>query len=285
MKRIAVYLTISHMAFSCGVGVTSLWRLYTAGPKNGEVAVARRSPRNTALPASATRLATPVAANHEVIFGQGRLRIITHQVRMESERLRYKIDVSYPEIVGSNDPQIQDLNRHIKELVTQQYQWPIKASKADLRFYKERHPEAFNEIDLDYEVRLATDRLLSIYFIGYSYGIGAAHSVQYSFTVNYDLASREELKLSDMFKPKSKYLEFIAQYCRVDLSKQPAGGFMFSEALSPKAKNFESWNVTANGLMFNFDACQLAGCAAGKQTVEIPFTALNGIILNAGNSK
>ena len=285
MKRIAVYLTISHIAFSCGVGVASLWRLYTAGPTNGPVALARQSRPNEALP-PATGVSAPVTASSEIVFGKGRLRIITHQVRMESESLRYKIDVSYPEIVGSNDPHIQDLNRHIKKLVTGEYQWLMKSSKADLRFYKEKHPEAFNEVNLDYEVRLATDRLLSIYFIGYSYGIGAAHSVQYSFTVNYDLASRKELNLSDMFKPKSKYLEFIAQYCREDLSKQPDGGFMFSEALSPKAKNFESWNITANGLIFNFDACKLAGCAAGKQAVEIPFTAVNQFIsLNAGNSK
>ena len=272
MKRIAVYLTISHIAFTCGVGVSSFWNGYKGPPQINQ---SWDFPAEEARSSASTNVSTPVAPYREVVLGDGRLRIITHQVRMESERLRYKIDVSYPEIVGSRDPHIEKLNHHFRKLAIHQYEWPMNPSKADLRYYKEKHPEVFNTVDLDYEIRLATDSLLSIYFIGYSYGIGAAHSVQYSFTVNYDLALGKELKLSDMFKPKSKYLEFIAQYCRQELSKQSGGGYMFSEALSPRAENFESWNITVSGIMFNFDGCKITGCAGGKREVEIPFTALN----------
>jgi hypothetical protein len=150
--------------------------------------------------------------------------------------------------------------------------------------YRDKHPEAFNTINLDYEVLLATDSLLSIYFIGYSCGIGAAHSIQYSFVMNYHLTLRNELKLSDIFKHRSKYLDFICHYCLNKLSTRPeySPDSMFKEALAPEAENFKSWNITSDGIRFSFDACKVFGCVAGKQEVEIPFTALKQLLNHEG---
>jgi Protein of unknown function (DUF3298). len=276
MKRFAVYLTISHLTFTCGLAAASLWNGTTVKPKHEQAPFKVLKQARMEIPPPpppAVNSTSFVKPHREVIFGNGRLKIVPHQIRLRSDRLRYEIDVSYPEIVGSNDPQIEKLNRHLRKLATDQYQWPMHPSEADLRFYKNKHPEASNTVDLDYEIRLATDSQLSIFFIGYNYGIGAAHSVQYSFTVNYDLTLRKELSLSDLFKAKSKYLEFIAGYCREELSKK-LGGFLFDGALSARAQNFDNWNLTPSGIAFNFDACKLTGCAAGKQEVEIPFSAL-----------
>jgi len=91
---------------------------------------------------------------------------------MENQRRRYKIYVVYPHIEGSKSVGILKLNRRIKDLMTKQYQWPlIPPTKEDLRHY-EKWPGVFNSVDLTYDVVLATDQLLSIYFEGYSYGIG-----------------------------------------------------------------------------------------------------------------
>ncbi|HEY9501100.1 MAG TPA: DUF3298 domain-containing protein, partial [Pyrinomonadaceae bacterium] len=144
-------------------------------------------------------------------------------------------------------------------------------SNKDLQSFREVHPEAFNSLDLDYQVVLATDSLLSIYFNGYSYGLGAAHTVQYSFVINYDLVAHEELGLARLFKPGSKYLEFISRYCRNRLSIAADRGLEFR-------KDPESWNITRDGIRFNFDACELSGCADGQQEVEIPFTDLKEIL-------
>lgn len=274
MKRIAVYLTISHIAFSCGLAASSFWNGTKVKPKTERIHsnIFKQVPAQIPLsPPFVVDSTWPVEAHREVVFGDHGLRIVPHQVRLKSARLRYEIDVSYPEIVGAKDPQIEKLNRHLRKLATEQYQWPMNPSEADLQYYKDKHPEAFNTIDLDYEIRLAMDPLVSIYFIGYSYGIGAAHSLPNSFTVNYDLSLHKELKLSDVFKPNSRYLEFIARHCREELSRQV---FMFSDALASGAENFESWNITPFGIAFNFDACKLTGCAGGKLAVEIPFPTL-----------
>jgi hypothetical protein len=152
----------------------------------------------------------------------------------------------------------------------------LSPTKTDLQYYREKWPEVFNSVDVDYEIRSATDSLLSIYFNGYSYGIGATHSVQFSLVVNYDLSLRKELELSDIFNPRSKYLEFISLYCFNRLSKE--SDFIFEEALAPRAENFESWNLTADGIRFNFDACRVFSCARGEQTVVIPFADLKQVL-------
>lgn len=53
---------------------------------------------------------------------------------------------------------------------------------------------------------------------------------------------------------------------------------MFEEALAPTAENFKSWNITTDGVRFNFDSCKVFGCSGGKQTIEIPFPVLTPLV-------
>jgi len=228
---------------------------------------------NATKPIAAVPAASPA---HEAVFGEGKLKIVPNHRERKSERLRDKIDVTYPQIAGSDNLYIRKLNQHIKNLVTDQYQWPLNPSKTDLKYYREKWPDVFNTVDIDYDIRSANDSLLSIYFEGYSYGIGAAHSVQYSFSLNYDLTLRKELKLHDLFEPRSKYLKFISHYCITELSKKPE--LLFEDALKPRAENFESWNFTREGIQFNFDECKVFGCASDEQVVVIPFDALSQLL-------
>jgi len=254
------------------VGVAAA--LFLDRPKDSvKTAQPRLAETNITKPAVAVPTASP---NHEAVFGEGKLRIVLKHVERKSERLRYAINVTYPQIAGSDNLYILRLNQYIQRLVTDQYQWPLHPSKADLKYYREKWSDVFNSVDIDYDIRAANDSLLSIYFEGYSYGIGAAHSVQYSFSLNYDLTVRKELKLPDLFDHRSKYLEFISHYCITELSKKPEG--LSEDAIKPKADNFASWNITREGISFNFDACKVFGCASGKQVVVIPFNALRPLL-------
>jgi hypothetical protein len=214
-----------------------------------------------------------------VAFGKG-LRIVPKEIKLEDQKLRYKIDITYPQIEGAKNPRVLNLNRRIKSLVSEQYLWSLNPAKEDMRYY-DKHPGIFNTVDLTYEVSLATDDLLSIYFEGYSYGIGAAHSVQHSFAVNYDLKNSKLLKLADIFKPNMNYLQFVSQYCMNDLMGR-YGETIFKDALSPKAENYQSWNVTNEGIKINFDACSVLACSGGQQTTVIPFATLKEM-LNPNN--
>ena len=266
MKRIAINLSISLLTFGCGFLVASVWN--QSDKVNTEQANVTES---FATPApSAVPVITPTP-DREVVFGHGRLRIVDEEVRLKSERLQYEIDVTFPQIVGSKKRHIRKLNQRIEQLVTKQYQWLLHPSKEDLQYYQRNHPEVFNSFDVDYEVNLASDSVLSICFNGYVYSIGAAHGSQISFVINYDLASGKELKLAPLFKPGSKYLEFISRYCTDELSLYPGWALELTE-------DPESWNITRNGLRFTFDHCKFFACSEGSKAVEIPFTALKEIL-------
>jgi hypothetical protein len=240
---------------------------------------------STNPPAVTPRVSGPEEPTPEpnVVF-RGGLKIVSNEVQLKDELLRYKVHLVYPQIEGADSVPIRKLNEHIERLATNEYLWLLSPSKENLRYYKTGpHSDVFNSVYLDYEVVLATDSFLSIYFEAYSYGIGAAHAVQYSLVVNYDLDSNRLVKLSDIFKPNSQYLNFISEYCIEQLSRGEYGGeYLGKDELAPVARNFASWNLTHKGIRFNFDECKLFGCAMGEQMVEIPFSALKHTRSNYG---
>lgn len=282
MKRSLTYITGARiatalLAFVMGTIASSLWH-HDSSPQSSPLQV------NTAPVPVNEPFATPLdpTIEPEITF-RGGLELVSNEVQLKNETLRYKVFLTYPQIEGSNALPIRKLNQHIERLATSQYHWLLNPTAEDLHYDKRLHPEAFNSVDLDYKVVLATDSFLSIYFEVFSYGIGAAHSVQYSFVVNYDFKSNRLVKLSDIFKPGSKYLDHISKFCTEQLSKTYDAGSLWTKELAPVARNFESWNLTPNGIRFNFDACKVFGCSAGAQNVEIPFTALKNIQRKYGN--
>ena len=265
LNKSSFVLVLSLSLLGCGEHQANVTTLNTV-PQSSESKI-----QNSQTPSPVTT-PTPV---QEVTFGKG-LKIVPRTVELKNESRRYEINVVYPQIEGSKRPGIRKLNRQIRELVTERYQWPLFPSREDLRYY-EKWPGFFNTVNLDYDVVLATNDLLSIYFEVYSYGLGAAHSVQQSFTVNFDLSSEKPIHLAGLFRPHAKHLQFISDYCINELSKDhqyALSDLGFKDELSPKPKNYESWNITKEGLRFNFDACKIDGCAAGKLEVRIAFDAL-----------
>jgi Deacetylase PdaC/Protein of unknown function (DUF3298) len=271
MKRIVAYVLASLFTFTCGVVVTALFLWQRHPPEKP--------------PATPVVAETPTLGqvkipepSPQIVFGGGKLKIVSEEVKLKSESLQYDLHARYPQITGTDTPHIQRLNRRIKELATKEYERWMYPTKKDLIYYRKIWPEAFNELSIDYEVTLATDSILSIYFVAYSYGIGAGTSVQYSLTINYDLVSHKELKLSELFTRRSGYLDVISDYCIAQLEKHKYGEWLFRGNFAPEAANFDSWNVTRDGIRFNFDECEAFGCAAGPQTVEIPFSEIKSIL-------
>lgn len=281
MKRFALSLISSFLAFTAGLVTASSWN--ATRRVVAEQVVIERCP-----PGQQQQIGVPInpglteAPDREYPFAQGRLKLVPENVKLKSESLHYDIDIKYPQIVGEDTPGIRKINQHMKALATAKYQWPLNESKEDIRRDQERLPGTYNSVNLDYDVSVATDSVLSIFFMGYSYGVGAAHSVQESKSVNYDLISGRELQLADLFKRGSKYLEFISEYCTEQLSATVAVPDNLNKGrLAPSAKNFENWHITSSGISFNFDACEILACAEGDQAVEIPFSDLQDL-LNPG---
>ena len=222
---------------------------------------------------------TPHVNREELALASG-LRIVRREINLTNDKRRYKISVAYPEIEGHSNKWSSVLNREIKRLVTKTYQWLLQRPTKDELLQHSKWSGVFNSVDMEYDVVEANDRFLSIYFMGYHYGIGAAHSVHESFTVNYDLQTNQILTFTSLFKSKSQVLKLISKTCLEELTKSVpylSEDSSFADRLKPKTKNFESWNLTARGLMVNFDACEVAACAEGDVQVEISFVQLTEI--------
>ncbi|HEX6187715.1 MAG TPA: hypothetical protein VFZ40_06525 [Pyrinomonadaceae bacterium] len=237
-------------------------------------------PTPTTSPASIPTPGPSPIPNPEMSLANG-LKIVPKTITLKNERRRYEINVTFPQIAGTKDPVFLNLNHRIRNLVANQYSWPLAPpTKDDLRYYQ-KWPGVYNSVDLDYYVVLATNRFLSMYFEVYSYGIGAAHSVQESFTINFDMTSKTLLTLDSLFKPGTKPLQFISKYCIDKLSKDHSWAMndpVFRDEVAPVPKNFASWNIVPEGIRINFDACKIDGCSAGATEVVIYFIELKPLM-------
>lgn len=218
----------------------------------------------------------------------GGLELVARRIKESDNKLKYDIEVQYPQISGSTDARIARFNSQVKGLVTK----TISGFKKDMaeRAAEEEEPPSDSDMRSDlgigYEIALANDDLVSVGFDIGGYSRGAAHPNSYTETISYDLKNGKPLKLADLFKPSSSYLKVISAYCINDLKKQ-------AKALGPdpaltndwiqtgaaaKAQNYKSWTITKKGLAITFDAYQVGPYAAGPQYVSVPYSALKDTI-------
>jgi hypothetical protein len=140
-------------------------------------------------------------------------------------------------------------------------------------------------LDIRYEIRLATDDLISIEFTESSYADGAAHGNSATIVLNYDVKNSRKLALSDLFNSKSNHLSIISAYCIKSLKEQSKKNNdsmpdeeLIKSGAGPQADNYRAWAITKKGLWITFDPYQVASYAAGPQTVLVPYAALKDLI-------
>jgi hypothetical protein len=138
---------------------------------------------------------------------------------------------------------------------------------------------------MGYEIRFATDDLISIEFTESTYEAGAAHGNSATTVLNYDVRNGKKLALADLFNPKSNYLSVISTYCIANLrdrAKKDQDAMidedMMKSGASPQASNYQACAITKKGLWVTFDPYQVAAYAAGPQHVLVPYSASKEII-------
>lgn len=213
------------------------------------------------------------------------VRVAPKVIREANKELRYSLDAEYPQIEG--DTRFEKFNREAKALVTKDVA-AFKASETPQESEEESDPPSETQtstLDIGYQVRLATDDLISVEFHEGQYSRGAAHGNSYTAVLNYDVKNGKKLALADLFNPKSNYLSVISAYCIKDLRDQAKRDKdsmidedMMKSGTEPRADNYEAWTITRKGLWIVFDPYQVAAYAAGPQHVLVPFSALRDIV-------
>lgn len=235
---------------------------------------------------------TAFSLHEEPIEFSGGVEIVARQIREKNKKLKYEIDAEYPQLTGSVNPNFEKFNQTVRGLVTrkvtefkkemsQPEEGETPSDSAD-----ESSETTGSDLGVGYTIALAKDDLISVLFDISSYYRGAAHPNSYSETVNFDLKNGKSLKLGDLFKPGTKYLQIISAYCIQDLKKQSRAKGADSmldddwiqRGAGPDAANYKSWTITKKGLGINFDSYQVAPYAAGPQHVQVPYLALKEIV-------
>lgn len=227
---------------------------------------------------------TAFSVHEEPITLSGDAEIIAKAIREKNKELNYEIDLQYPQVTGGNNPNFEKFNQLVRAVATKK----VAEFKKDMQPKEgdEPPPEGSmgSDIGMGYDVALARDDLISIEFAIGSYYQGAAHPNTYTETINYDLKNGKQLKLSDLFKPGSKYLQALAAYSIADLKKQSKAkddalpDDEIQNGAGPTVQNYRSWKITKKGLGINFDPYQVGPYAAGPWSVVVPFANLKDVI-------
>jgi hypothetical protein len=227
---------------------------------------------------------TAFSVQEEPIALTGDVDLVTKQVKESNKKLMYEIAAHYPQLSGGSNPNFEKFNQVARSLVTKR----VAEFKKDMTQDQgeEPRPEGSmgSDLSIAYEIALAQDDLVSVWFDVGSYYQGAAHPNSYSEVINYDLKNGKQLNLGDLFNPGSKYLQAIATYAIADLKKQSkaAGDSlpddMLESGAAASAKNYQSWKITKKGLGIHFDAYQVGPYAAGAHYVLVPYSTLKDLI-------
>src|SRR5215216_1884419 len=227
------------------------------------------------------------SVHEERIAFTGDVEIVSKQIKESNKKLMYEIAAQYPQLTGGANPSFEKFNQAARASVTRKVAEFKKSVQPDEE-EEEPRPEGSmgSDLSVGYTVALAQDDLVSISFNVGSYFQGAAHPNSFSEVLNYDLKNGKQLKLSDLFKPGSKFLQVIATYCIADLKKQAKDKGLLDEEIekgaAASAKNYDSWTITRRGLGIHFDAYQVGPYAAGPQFVLVPYSNVKDLISTDG---
>lgn len=213
------------------------------------------------------------------------VRVTPKVIKEANKAKHYTVDAEYPQIEG--DARFDSFNREARNLVTKDvaaFRTSETSEEADTG--SETPAETTDStLDIGYEIRYATDDLISVEFTEGSYERGAAHGNSTTTVVNYDVKNSKKLALSDLFNPKSNFLGVISDYCLKNLrerSKKDKDAMfdedMMKSGASARADNYRAWAITRKGLWITFDPYAVAPYAAGPQHVLVPYSALKDIL-------
>jgi len=210
------------------------------------------------------------------------VRVTPKVIRENNKQGKYTINVEYPQIEG--DSRFDGFNQQARAMISKD----VAAFKTAEGTPSEEETTLADEaqtstLDIGYNIRFATDDLISVEFSEGQYSRGAAHGSSFTVVLNYDIKNKKKLVLADLFQAKSNYLNVISAYCIKDLQDQSKKNDMLTadqikEGAGPRSENYGAWSLTRKGLWITFDPYQVAAYAAGPQHVLVPFSALKPIV-------
>ena len=230
---------------------------------------------NTPPPYRPAPYSTPA---NETVVGPG-WTLRTKKFKEVSHRWKYSLEGQFPRIENTRDRRALKFNREIKRRIAKQYVGATQPNLKDFRDQVRAFPkeDPLETAEFDYEIMYSNDAVLSIRFHDITYSRGAAHPLESFFTLNYALTSGRIFRLKDVFKPKLRFKAKLEQLCDQKLADMRIYA-LFPESMSNELRNYDEWNITSEGLVMNFDRCNVAACAYGEISIVIPYQNLRPLL-------
>ena len=199
-------------------------------------------------------------------------------IEKENKKPDYSVKAVYPQLTGYEDINAEDkFNKTLSLLVDEELKSFYKgvedyASNTDappVPMYYDRSYSVINENPLT----------VSLLFYLEVYEGGAHPSHNYS-SLNYNLETGKEIKLSDLFYSDSDYLKVISDYCIKELHKDSGNNDgWIEEGAGPKIENFTCFNIASEGLIITFNEYQVAPYVEGAKKVTVPYSELQDVLI------
>ena len=189
------------------------------------------------------------------------------------------MELSYPRITPE-EASIAEINLRVAGWATEEMQdfrecriWSKEEREQRKILPNQQFPPS--ELSCRYFVSLFTTELLSLHFVIWFYGSGAAHGNTRFKPLNLLLNPPTSLHLGSFFKSGTNYLEVLAKLCREALLLQPgADSWFVNSGTTAEYKNFENFTVTREGLCFLFPPYQVGPFSWGPREVLLSFGSL-----------
>lgn len=140
------------------------------------------------------------------------------------------------------------------------------------------NPNYKNSLDIVYSSQVYKNRILTFKF-DIRYYTGGAHDNYTAETLCFDLLSKNQLVLSDLFKSDSSYLQKISDITVGILNKSGVSDSQWiNEGAGPIADNYKVFTISNDSINFFFPPYQVASFATGEQTVAIPLSQIKDIL-------
>lgn len=205
------------------------------------------------------------------------------KITVSDKKSDYEIDATYPQLISDTDnATVLPFNQKIQQFITN--------TSAHFKTELNKASRFGNSLSINYKTNVTTlhqETILSILFES-EYFTGGAHPWHTQDTFNYNVANKQFLQLKDLFKPNSKYLTAVSDYCYNTLKYQlefkdddQVQLDWLKHGTAPTIKNYRHWTLQKDGLLIYFDEYQVAAYVFGRPTVLIPFTALQDVLVKA----
>ncbi|MEP6935940.1 MAG: DUF3298 domain-containing protein [Nitrospirota bacterium] len=203
-----------------------------------------------------------------------------------NDSLKYDAQAEYPYFSPSEYSWAEEANAYIQAAVISDVQGIRNlANEAPWTWPLSEEDEGESSFGASYDNVFFRGRLLSIRFSFFAYHFGGNHPNHWTRTLNLFLDPIYNIELKHFFGAGVDYLGLLSIVVRQKLLSRCGLNVGNLDRLSvlkgtdPELRNFSTFNVSASGLLFNFDEYSVGPYAAGRQEVWVPFSEMSGLVL------